>query len=91
MLVFTQQMGLRLWLHNVLHQAHVAQSSEHPTQVKPLQCSCIDEALMPMDAPLYFQLSVPQRFLVTNQSVAMVYHMAPPTYIRSLRAPPVVI
>jgi hypothetical protein len=53
-LIFTQKLGLGLWLHNWLHEPRV----KHSLAVKnnrgpgiegqPAKCNCIDDALMPL-------------------------------------------
>jgi hypothetical protein len=53
-LIFSQKMGLELWLHNWLHEttiiASVSSTPKAKTSVQHLQvnCHCIDDALNPL-------------------------------------------
>ena len=53
-LIFTQKLGLGLWLHNWLHEppakhALVTKHGHAPyVEGQPAKCNCIDDALMPL-------------------------------------------
>jgi len=53
-LIFTQKLGLGLWLHNWLHEPRVKHSlaikNNHGpcVEVQPAKCNCIDDSLMPL-------------------------------------------
>jgi len=53
LLVFCQKAGLRLWMHNWLHESKIAHnSSAHGSENLKLKCDCFDDAMMPLlEAP----------------------------------------
>ena len=62
-LIFTQKLGLGLWLHNWLHHPRGSHSSAFMAngraclELQPAKCHCIDDALMPLikSHPLEYQ------------------------------------
>jgi hypothetical protein len=52
LLVFTQKLGLGLWLHNWLHESRAIHSwafengNKACLQLQPVKCSCLDDALI---------------------------------------------
>jgi hypothetical protein len=61
-LVFTQKMGLRLWMHHWLHETRAISASKN-TVVDKLQpnCDCIDDFLMPVTGSDLVELPPPVR------------------------------
>ncbi len=49
LLVFSQKAGLRMWMHNWLHESKSAHSrtTSGPQSLK-LKCDCFDDAMMPL-------------------------------------------
>ena len=60
LLLFSQKLGLRLWVHHWLHEPKIAQSSHLPSSEKiQAGCDCIEDALMPLTGSSLIVLSVP--------------------------------
>lgn len=90
LLVFTQKMGLRLWMHHWLHETKALSASRHTT-VDKLQpnCDCIDDFLMPLTGSAIIELPPPVRPVLVVMATADI----PPFSIAeerlsSLRGPP---
>jgi hypothetical protein len=62
-LIFTQKLGLGLWLHNWLHEppanhlSVIKHTGSPGLELQPVKCTCIDDALMPLihSNPLTYQ------------------------------------
>jgi hypothetical protein len=89
-LVFSQKMGMGLYLHNWLHT-----SSSHSTAATPLTseelknaCSCINDFTAPLTETGVPEL--PQPVTVLNAPLALAVYNLPAVYkyYHSLRAPP---
>ena len=61
-LVFSQKLGLELWVHHWLHESVVPQSVASAEKGKPnlqhlpLKCNCVEDSLIPLiesDIPVY--------------------------------------
>jgi hypothetical protein len=54
LLVFSQKAGLRMWMHNWLHESKVAHNrSAAGSESLRLNCDCFDDAMMPLlESPL---------------------------------------
>ena len=48
LLVFSQKAGLRMWMHNWLHESKVAQNRPPRLGNLRLKCNCFDDAMMPL-------------------------------------------
>lgn len=49
LLVFTQKVGLRLWMHDWFHETKLAQKATTPADARfQVHCDCFDEAMMPL-------------------------------------------
>jgi len=88
LLVFTQKVGVGLYLHNWLHTNNCQQSSPIGSNVTGYACSCVDDFSMPFAEPIAeIVSSVP----VLHQSFISSYIQPVLTFSRifnSLRAPP---
>lgn len=60
-LVFSQKLGLRLWMHHLLHESTEQKSSLPYSQQIQLKCDCVDEALMPFTETPSFIVAIPER------------------------------
>jgi hypothetical protein len=48
LLVFSQKLGLRLWIHDIFHEARINHSAGFPDSDKiQFKCDCIEDAMMP--------------------------------------------
>ena len=66
LLVFTQKAGLRLWMHNWLHESKSAQTHSTPgTENLQLKCDCFDDAMMPLLESPQFVVADPVRQYAT--------------------------
>jgi hypothetical protein len=54
LLVFSQKAGLRMWMHNWLHESKMAHSrTASGSETLKLNCDCYDDAMMPLlESPL---------------------------------------
>jgi len=88
-LVFTQKLGLRLWMHHWLHETKALSASKHAAVDKHQpNCDCIEDLLMPLDSSVAIQLSVPvQRIHVTATAYIPPFSAAEERF-SSLRGPP---
>lgn len=89
-LVFTQKMGLRLWMHHWLHETKALSASRHTT-VDKLQpnCDCIDDFLMPLTGSALIVLPPPVRTVhVVMATAYMPLIAAAEERHSSLRGPP---
>src|SRR5579863_9088880 len=49
LLVFSQKAGLRMWMHNWLHESKAAQSrAASSSESLKLNCDCFDDVMMPL-------------------------------------------
>lgn len=88
-LVFTQKMGLRLWMHRWLHETRPLSASHLPTldQWQP-PCDCIDDFLMPLTESTVIKIQQPVRtFHIIDASYCAAIHPADVPHA-SLRGPP---
>jgi hypothetical protein len=88
-LVFTQKMGLRLWIHHWLHETRAlsASTNDNITKLQP-NCDCIDDFLMPLTGGASIELPQPNRRIDIIQSACIpLFSTAEPLYA-SLRGPP---
>ena len=88
-LVFTQKLGLRLWMHHWLHETKALSASKH-ANVDKLQpnCDCIDDFLMPLDGSAVIQLPLPVRSVHVAATAYIPPFSAPDERFSSLRGPP---
>ena len=59
-LVFTQKLGLRLWMHHWLHETKALSTSKDAHLDKP-NCDCIDDFLMPLTNSDIIELPPPTK------------------------------
>jgi len=89
-LVFTQKMGLRLWMHHWLHETKALSASKHTT-VDKLQpsCDCIDDFLMPLTGTALIELPPPVRTVHVIMATAYIPpYSAAEEPLSTLRGPP---
>ncbi|HLX65369.1 MAG TPA: hypothetical protein VKR41_00190 [Puia sp.] len=66
LLVFSQKAGLRLWMHNWLHEGKIAHSrSASGSESLKLNCDCFDDAMMPLLESTLIVLPEPVREFTT--------------------------
>jgi hypothetical protein len=67
LLVFCQKAGLRLWMHNWLHESKFAHNRSAPgSENLKLKCDCFDDAMMPLlESPLIIIPTPPIRQFAT--------------------------
>ncbi|MDH7460224.1 hypothetical protein QEG73_03005 [Chitinophagaceae bacterium 26-R-25] len=92
LLVFTQKMGLRLWLHNWYHteQANEKKDPLSSSEDKSFKCDCIDDFLMPLDETPVFSLHVPTQEFTTIFSIYNPPFSSAERIFCSLKGPPMV-
>ena len=91
MLVFSQKMGMGLYLHNWLHiskQQHAGTSSPGSGQEVKFACGCINDFTLPFTETPALQVPVPTISVHIPVAVAIVNLPVVYKYFRSLRAPP---
>jgi hypothetical protein len=92
LLVFTQKLGVRLWMHDWLHETQTRSltSSKFPTAEKlPLRCDCIDDMQMPLTATPAIVLEVPRQQSITLLAAWLPPFSAAEKVFYSLKGPPV--
>ncbi|HWB93955.1 MAG TPA: hypothetical protein VG605_19005 [Puia sp.] len=88
-LVFTQKLGLRLWMHRWFHETRALSASHLPAvdTLHPI-CDCIDDFLMPLTGSALIELPPPVR----SYNIVAAANCPPiPTahkHYSSLRGPP---
>lgn len=90
MLVFSQKMGMSLYLHNWLHAVKSHTNTDIPVSEQEIKfaCGCINDFTIPIIETDVPQLTVP--FVTINQPVAAPVYTFPAVYkyYHSLRGPP---
>jgi hypothetical protein len=60
LLVFSQKLGLRLWIHNTFHEVSTNHSPGFPDSDKiQFKCDCIEDAMMPLVESSIITVPVP--------------------------------
>jgi hypothetical protein len=95
-LIFSQKLGLELWLHNLFHEFYALHSYSLPSKDSPtlakqqIKCNCLEDVFMPLlqtDAYLY---QAPTR-IFTNQLLSWYYPIISTRKVFSaLRGPPTI-
>jgi hypothetical protein len=90
-LVFSQKMGMSLYLHNWLHSSkqHSASSKPNSSQELQLACGCINDFNLPLTETSIPELQAPVIVLHQPHSEPVFSIPAVSKYFHSLRAPPV--
>ncbi|HEV2480642.1 MAG TPA: hypothetical protein VGS79_13290 [Puia sp.] len=90
-LVFTQKLGLRLWMHHWLHETKALSASRHTTVDKLTpNCDCVDDFLMPLTGSALIELPPPVRSVHVVMATAYIpLFSAAEERLSSLRGPPV--
>jgi hypothetical protein len=90
-LVFSQKMGMGLYLHNWLHS-----STQHTTSSKPISgqeiqfaCGCINDFNLPFTETTVPELQAPVIVVHKPHADPVYTFPAVSKYFRSLRAPPI--
>jgi hypothetical protein len=89
-LVFSQKLGLRLWLHNWVHgNTRIVQLSDIAQLTdNGKKCACIEDLMMPMAGAHFIEWSAPvSHYLVFIASIPSL-HLASARISPSLRGPP---
>ena len=93
-LLFSQKMGLELWLHNWLHETTVTKSvnptskDESSLQHQRVSCNCIDDALNPLMEADIVDLNTSPESTIQLFAVAYSSWLSAETRFSSLRGPP---
>jgi hypothetical protein len=92
MLVFSQKMGMSLYLHNWLHAAKQHSATPTPFSGQEIQfaCGCIDHFSLPLTETAVPELRVPVTMVHHSFAEPVFSVQAVSRYFHSLRAPPVV-
>ena len=89
-LVFTQKLGLRLWLHDFLHAHSISHSSLRGFHFdpSPQKCNCIEDLMTPMSPAERIEacVRISSFFSITNIELSFFYPVT--FYVISLRGPP---
>lgn len=92
MLVFSQKMGMSLYLHNWLHAVKSHSNTATPVSGQEIKfaCGCINDFTVPLTETSFPEITVP--FITINRPVAEPVYTFPAVYkyFHSLRAPPVI-
>lgn len=89
LLVFSQKMGLRLWMHALVHESRAMHSSAVPNAAAVhLKCDCIDDAMMPLVGSSVIALDVPIQEAVTMPTAYLPPFSAAEKLFFSLKGPP---
>ena len=91
MLVFSQKMGMSLYLHNWLHASKLhSAASKSATQEIKFACSCINDFTLPFTETATYEVPVPQSIIQQPLSSPVVSYPTIYKYFHSLRAPPAI-
>jgi hypothetical protein len=89
LLVFSQKMGLRLWMHHWVHESRSLHSSTVPNAAGlHLKCDCIDDAMMPLVGSSLIALDVPTRKAIVLPAAWLPPFSAAEKLFFSLKGPP---
>jgi len=89
LLVFTQKMGLRLWMHHWIHESRALHGVGTPNAASVhLKCDCIDDAMMPMVGSSLIALDVPAQTAVALPVAYLPPFSAAEKVFYSLKGPP---
>jgi hypothetical protein len=89
LLVFTQKLGLRLWMHHWFHESRVARSHSDPSSEKlQLECNCFDDAMMPLVESEVFTVQAPATTYITLTTAPLTPIPARDEVYYSLKGPP---
>jgi hypothetical protein len=89
-LVFSQKMGMGLYLHNWLHASNTHETSAAPLTSEELKnaCSCINDFTAPLTQTEVQEIPLPNLELFAPAVVAVYTLPVVYKYYHSLRAPP---
>ena len=94
LLVFTQKLGLGLWLHDWLHEPRPVHSfafshrGKANWQVQPVKCSCLEDATMPLIESAAYIYSVPKKYLIAYLLAVYSPTLSNDRLYAALRGPP---
>jgi len=89
LLVFSQKMGLRLWMHHWIHESRALHNTSAPNAASvQLKCDCIDDAMMPMVGSSLIALDIPARRAIVLQAAYLPPFSAAEKIFYSLKGPP---
>src|ERR1700722_744707 len=89
LLVFSQKMGLRLWMHHWVHESRTQHNTTAPNAAcVQLKCDCIDDAMMPMVGSSLIALDVPARTAIILPAAYLPSLSAAEKVFYSLKGPP---
>ena len=92
MLVFSQKMGMSLYLHNWLHTGKQLTATSTPVSNEEIKfaCSCISDFTLPVSETAVMEIPLPGKLVMNPVSSPAVAVPRIYKYFHSLRAPPVV-
>jgi hypothetical protein len=89
LLVFTQKMGLRLWMHHWVHESRAPYNATAANAASVhLKCDCIDDAMMPMVGSSLIALDVPAQKAIVLPAAYLPPFSAAEKVFYSLKGPP---
>jgi hypothetical protein len=89
LLVFSQKMGLRLWMHHWIHESRSLQGSTVPNAASiHLKCDCMDDAMMPLLGSSPIALNVPVQKAIVLPGAYLPPFSAAEKLFYSLKGPP---
>jgi len=89
MLIFSQKMGMSLYLHNWLHAAKLhSTASKSTSQEIKFACGCINDFTLPFTETATYEVQVPPSIKQQPLSPPVVSYPTVYKYFHSLRAPP---
>ncbi len=88
-LAFSQKLGLRLWIHQVLHETQAGKQSSSPgANSFQITCDCMDDALMPLSETGIYHIDPPvTTHTVVNPAFSLSFSSAVKLFC-SLKGPP---
>jgi len=90
-LVFTQKLGLGIWMHNWFHETKVLKGQPLPDIDKlSANCHCIDDFLVPLVETPAVIAAAPERAFQIIPCVYRTFHSTFTYSFASLRGPPAV-
>jgi hypothetical protein len=89
LLVFSQKLGLRLWMHAWVHEGRALHGTAVPNAAAVhLKCDCIDDAMMPLVASSVIALDVPIQEAVIMPTAYLPPFSTAEKLFFSLKGPP---
>ena len=88
LLLLIQNVGLRLWLHDALHESNFSKQATANTTHLTTACSCLDEFFTPIFPAEHIEVEKPEKLIQSVSNIYAEYFTSVQKDFHSLRGPP---